>query len=118
MSKRTPDIQPPAAMPSTVAVSTRLMRVPASRAGIVVAHDQRIARHDAALRKPKEGRDEIERGQAIEGQIEDQSQTLQVEPRISVPAPPIRSAMRPETKRLTTPMPRMIDSISAPRAVP
>ena len=43
----------------------------------VVAHDQRVARHDAALRQPEQGRDEIERGQPVEGQVEEQRQALQ-----------------------------------------
>ena len=40
------------------------------------------------------------------------------EPSSSVRSPPMRSEIQPDTSRLTTPMPSISDSISAPRAAP
>ncbi len=40
------------------------------------------------------------------------------EPSSSVFSPPMRSEIQPDTNRLTTPMPSMTASISAPRAAP
>ena len=102
----------------TVAVSTRLTRAPASRAGNSRA---RSARSSARCR-PATGRTGPRRRRARSGR-RTAGRTgapgiAGVEPSSSVPTPPIRSAIRPEASRLTTPRPSISDSISAPRAGP
>ena len=43
----------------------------------ILAHDQRVTRHDAALRQAEQRGDDVERGQAVERQIQHQRQALQ-----------------------------------------
>src|SRR5436190_7749360 len=45
--------------------------------GIVFAHDERVAWHDAALCESEQSRHDIERRQAVEWEIEDECQALQ-----------------------------------------
>ena len=55
-SKIAPDIQPPSAMPNSVAISTVPTRAPASARREVLAHDDRVRRHDAALEQAEQRR--------------------------------------------------------------
>ena len=104
-------------MPSSVAISTR----PQARAGFarrkIFAHDDGVARHDAALEQAEQRRDHIERDEAVEREVEQQRQRPAAPSRAAAcAAPPMRSAMKPEPRRLTMPKPSISDSISAPRA--
>ena len=105
-------------MPNSVAMSTRPTRAPASAGGKVLAHDDRVGRHDAALEQAEQRRDHVERRQAVERQEQQQRTPCRTEPSSSVRRPPMRSQIQPEASRLTMPKPSISDSISAPRAAP
>ena len=112
-----PDIQPPSAMPKMVDMITSPTSVPACCGMEVLAHDDGIHRHDAALEQAEQRRDDVERHEPVEEQVEEQRRRpAAIEPISSVASPPMRSATKPEAMRLMMPKPSMSESISAPRA--
>ena len=51
-------------------------RAPASCGGKVFADDHGVARHDAALEQPEQDRDDVERGQSVEQEVQKQRDRL------------------------------------------
>ena len=77
MSNSTPPIQPPSAMPTMVDDTAMPTRKPASLRREVLAHDDGVGRHDAALEQAEQRRGEIERVERVVDQVEDQRHALQ-----------------------------------------
>ena len=62
-----PDIQPPSAMPKSVAINTMPTRAPGFLRREVLADDDRVRRNDAALEQAEQRRDDVQRRQPVEG---------------------------------------------------
>ncbi len=76
-SNISPDSQPPRAIPKNRGGEHEADAGSGFAGREMIAHDQGIARHDAALGQAEEGGDDVERGESIEGNVKQQSQALQ-----------------------------------------
>ena len=91
-SNTLPDIQPPSAMPNSVHISTVPTRAPGLGRREVLADDDRVGRHDAALEQAEQGRDRrTARPANRRAGTAAAPGPAAAEPRSSVRRPPMRS---------------------------
>ena len=117
-SKITPDIQPPMAMPNSVAVMTRPTREPASRPG---KYSRTMIAYDGTMppwNRPNSAEITYSDANPSNGRNSASATPCSADPSSSVRRPPMRSQITPKVRRLTMPQASISDSICAPRAGP